>query len=693
MDGKVCEEVEMARIEGELKKIREACGDLFSISDMVQSTSFDTNGRVAWGGFDFDQAAGMCYQRPSATAAYYINETERRLLVATSRAFCALNPYWTAIKQSRIAYNVGPGFVYSVVSRIPGKLLDKDLQNKILAEVKLFIKTNNYRQRQGEKLTRLDRDGEFFLRMYDNSEDGVLRVRFIEPLMVQTPPGFGTEGDVWFGIKFDGDYEDPQGYYVRPANYDGASNESYSQWRKPVSPDDMQHRKANVDLGSPRGVPSTYALRERLTQALSTLKSMGRLVDIRARIALIKKTVNATLATIQPIQLRNRAGAVCGPGGKQTNIFGYGYGSIIDSNDQRTFDMPAQNIETDKIVHSLKADLQSVAAAMGLADFVISADAGGNFSNAVAKEAPMGKAITCSQQDLIEDDTIVIERALQEAIDHGRLPADALEQGEVMMTPPDPQPRNEILSAQAGEIMVRSGAMSLETYAEKNGLDPDVEQPRIKANPPPAVQVMLHPPAPAGGLGGADNKRSHQAAVSTQSAGRSVPAGQEAGPSQNPQKAAESLVEHAGHAGGSAAVTSEEQAMADTIITSEWLASIKDEINTFPRQGSPIATYANGYAPGIDGQKIGTLDGMAVWSVDMRALAFKNNLPMRQTCITDDTVFLSPAAFCCDMRCEILHDCIERRLVEVGKWSDARACRYAKQCEQAWLCQLRPELC
>ena len=374
------DQVALASACMELTRVREASTDLLNWVDMSDSLSFTSEDSVPTSGyiFNYNMAYAQALMRPSTTACAYINEHHLKMLRARSRAFCTLNPYWMAVKENKISYTIGTGHALSIVAKRSGQKVEKELLWKVEDELERFCRVNRYSVRQGEKLTRLDRDGEFFLRFFDNKPDGVLRVRFVEPILVQTPPGFGPEGGVWFGIRFDNnDFEEAVRYYIRSSTYDGGmTDEMSAAWRRGVPADQIQHRKVNVDIGSPRGLPTTYTLQDSCVQALSTLKSMGKLVDIRARIALIRKQVNATLGQIQPLLSRNRAGQVSNAAGQFRNAFQLPYGAVVDTNDQRQFDFPHQNIETDKIVHSLKSDLQSVAAAVGLADFTISGDFG-----------------------------------------------------------------------------------------------------------------------------------------------------------------------------------------------------------------------------------------------------------------------------------------------------------------------------
>jgi hypothetical protein len=699
-------------VEAEVRKLCEGwADDMFSFADLVDSNTFDREDdvpRMAMGGFSFRTALSMAYTRPSDTATAYCFESQRRLIVAASRAFCRMNPYWIAAKQARIAYNVGTGHTYSIIAREPGEKVDKTLARKAMKEINQFIKINRYRKVQAEKLTRGDRDGEYFLRLIEDREDGILRVRFVEPIAIQNPPGMGPINGVWFGIKFnDFDYEEPEGYFIRTLNYDGGSDDQ--SWANPIPAREIQHRKLNVDLSSPRGIPTTYALRGPLTQALSTATAMGKMADIRARVAMIRKQVNATLGQIQPLLLRNAAGQKQGAGGKMVNLFGLQYGTVYDTNDQRSYEFPAQNLETDKIVHSVKTDLQSAAAAMGFADFVLSAETTSAHAGALVKEGPMDKAVGCSQQDLIEDDVEVLERALQVAADRGRLPGDVLEQAAINVQAPNAIARNSIMDAQSREIYVRSGAMSTETMSELAGLDPDVESSRIKANPPPALVA-----AQAAANPGTGDQRSHQAPQHSKATARAIPAGSEAGPGANPQRAEEqmglwafmggqwvNLQEHASDLHAKDKPTQAETAMAKVYITDEWLAQTKREILGLPRTQAPVdPSTAGEYEPGVRGNYLGIVDGQQVYACDFDAMMVKYDAPdlitagnhMRWDFIPADKIVVDWSFSAIDKAHNLLHEVVETRLMSLGKWSYSMAHKYANEVEGAFMLELRPEL-
>ncbi len=726
-------EVELNRLAEQIKGLRETAekelkslsegwyDDYMNFSDLADSALWDRDGtgdysKLWMGGFNYQSAFSMAFTRPSDTATAYIMEAQRRMIVAASRAFCRLNPYWLAIKNARIAYNVGTGHTYSIVARQHGESVEEGLDKKCMKEITDFIRANKYRKRQGEKVTRGDRDGEWFLRLYDDNPDGILRVRFVEPIAIQDPPGMGPQDSVWFGIQFDEyNYEEAIGYYIRPVTADGRMLDAgeIDQWKTMVPAEEIQHGKYNVDISSPRGVPTTYALRGPLSQASATAGSMGKQVDIRTRIAAIWTQVNGTASQIQGLLLGNRAGQVQAAGGRVLNAFQYPPGSIVNTNDQRKLEFPAPHLETDKIVTSVKTDLQAAAAALGFADFVLSADSKVSFAGALVKEGPMDKAVGCTQQDLIDDDIYILERALVHAAKKGRLPKDVLEKVAINVQAPNAIERTRIQDAQADEIYLRCGALSRQSMAERGGFDWAVENPRIEDDPPPpyaaakagaenAEKLAKAPiPDPNAGGGGFDNKRSNQAPLNAKPTGRGVPPGKEPGPSQNPQKTGEELEEHSSDERSKEKPTGEDMRMANILLPQSWHEAIKQQILALPASANvPRDSAVTTYEPGVKGSRLGVVNGEEVWAVDMRALSVKHDIPdlvvagnsEKWPSIPKDRIVVDWSFEPRDRACDLYHEIIEEALMSLGGWGYARAHRVANYFEMEWLLTLRPEL-
>src|SRR5262249_6291952 len=106
-----------------------------------------------------------------------------------------------------------------------------------------FLTTNRWHSRQQEIVRRRDRDGEAFLRFF-TAQDGTLRVRFVEPDQIYTPPEQAGNPAARLGILTDeGDVESIHGYFIDGRLVDAA---------------EIQHRKAGVDANCRRGIPLFY---------------------------------------------------------------------------------------------------------------------------------------------------------------------------------------------------------------------------------------------------------------------------------------------------------------------------------------------------------------------------------------------------------------------------------------------------
>ncbi len=661
-------------------------------------------------------ARGQIY--PGFTACAYINLTQLRDIRARSRAFCLKNPYWKGIQHNIKTHAIGKGHVYVAASKDPTEKAPKDLLRKVQDVIDEFLEVNDYRRVQGEKLDRQGRDGEYILRFYE--ADDILRVRFVEPLLVWDPPGKSLMDDVWFGMQFAGDYESPKGYYIKPTNYFGTLS-SDDGWATMVPADEIQHRTVNVDKSSPRGLPTTYWVQEQLTQALKTLKSMGTLVDIRSRIALIRKRVNSVAGTVQTLLSKQAAAQLTGAGGDTRNIYQFSPGSIIDTNDQAIYEMPGQNIDTDKIVCSLQADLRVPAAALGLAEYMTSADCSTtSFANGMVAEGPVVKTFESIQQDLIDDDLRVLKRAIRLAIRVGILPGDTLRMVKIEVQPPSLVGRNRIQDAQANQIENEKKVISRRTWALRDQLDPDEERAQIEKEDEEdlerakAMAAIEQPKTPGGDTfqqrknqpktpgkvtarpGGVDKQQAKEDVFVAAFDQSGTPVWvnaeppytvylREASPEDSQQKP-----------------TGEDMAMAAVLITPEWLSRTKSEILGLPASAKlPRDQVAvEQYEPGVPGQRLGIVDGQEVWAVDMRAVMVKHNSPdvvvagnsERWPFLPANRIIVDWSFEPRDRACDILHEVVEQLLMSSGKWAYARAHRLANQVEMDWLLELRPEL-
>jgi capsid protein len=345
----------------------------------------------------------------------------------------------------------------------------------VLAE---FCRLNQWSKRQKETIRRLDRDGERFLRFFPDAEAGMLRVRFVEPLEIQNPPG-ATAAEGWFfGIRFAQhaaglDMETPVEYAIVDVSPQG----SVSGLREKVPAEQVQRLTANVDLSSPRGLPVFFALQSHLTDAVRTLKATGRIVEFRARIGMIRRHVNATRDAVQhtiaSMQPSGHQGA--SPAGRVKTARMYPYAAIIDTSDATEYQFPSEAAPVDKNVAAIQAELRAAAAALGMPEYMLSGDASNaNYSSTMVAEGPAVKTFEEMQADLIEADIAVMERALVVAAAAGRIQnaaaGDVLDLVCIEAEPPLIKSADRLSETQADQILAAAGVMSRETFAARHGL-------------------------------------------------------------------------------------------------------------------------------------------------------------------------------------------------------------------------------
>lgn len=442
-------------------------------------------------------AVQISFIYPGAYAWAYRTEPELRQIRAVSRVFCEVNPYAAGVIRNRVAYGVGTGHVYRVTARKAGAIDDATLDDcrTILDN---FRKRNKWSTRQKETVRRLDRDGERFLRLFIDEKKGELNVRFVEPLEIQNPPNKSSLDGCYFGIQFAEvkvdadadsqsqgvnkvwDVETPAEYYV--VNI-GTLGECISL-RETVPASEMQHLKANVDITWPRGLPTLWTLQPHLENAVKTLKATGKIVEFRARIGMIRRHINAMRESVQKFVEQSR-NADNDPRHVKT-ADQYPYAAIIDASDATEYQFPAGTVPVDGNIAAVQADLRAAASALGMPEFLLSADASnGSYSSTMVAEGPAVKNFEELQAELIDADVEILERQLVVAAKAGLIsnaagdPPDddstgtstyILDLVKIEVEPPLIKHEESLSEANADQIIFKLGVMSKATLAARHKL-------------------------------------------------------------------------------------------------------------------------------------------------------------------------------------------------------------------------------
>jgi capsid protein len=289
-------------------------------------------------------------------------------------------------------------------------------------------------------------------------------VRFVEPAQVAAPSDRTQDPSASFGVQTDpDDVETVVGYWIDGRLVDVA---------------EIQHRKANVDANVKRGLPLFYPVRKNLRRAEKLLRNMSVVAEIQSAIAVIRKHTAATaiglgqfVANQADLSLRSSAT------GRTSHFRRYAPGTILDAASGTDYEFPAAGIDAARYVTVLQAELRAIASRLVMPEFMLTSDASNaNYSSTMVAEGPAVKMFDRLQHEMLQDDVELFWRVVRHAVEAGRLPAESLGAVEIRGIPPTLAVRDRLKDTQADQILVRNGAMSVQTMAMRNGLDPEQEQ-------------------------------------------------------------------------------------------------------------------------------------------------------------------------------------------------------------------------
>lgn len=392
------------------------------------------------------------------------------------------NPFAQNAHQNLQHYIVGTGLAYKFVDPKNRKTKERvALQTKALWDK--WYEEHHWYETELEQVLRLDRDGEYFLRFFDDIP------RWVEPEKIWDPRNIYP-----FGIIHpEGDEQDVRGYIL--ADQAGSDGEV-------VEKEDMIHVKANVDQNVLRGLPTFWSIRENLVRAVKLLRNMSKMAEIQSAIAMVREHPITATADSVTAWLDSQADKT--PTDQETSKTvrqkKYRPGTIIDVPAGQKYHFPVAGIEAGKLVTVLDAELRCCAARTSMAEFMFSMNAGNsNYASLTAAERPTIKSMKVRQARVVETNRRAANHWLKRQVELGNLPSAALSL-EAEVRGPSIKGESEFQDTRAKELRHRNGILSVRTWAEEDGLDYDEELRRNEED-----QVILPQsaqPKPVVGKGG-----------------------------------------------------------------------------------------------------------------------------------------------------------------------------------------------
>jgi hypothetical protein len=386
------------------------------------------------------------------------------------RHFANENPFAINGHENRISYVVGYGHVYTVTAK-GCELLPGDIRERAQEIIDDFIRINRWNTRQQQNVLRRDRDGEVFTRMFPH-EDGILRVRYVEPEAVYTPQEESRNDNCSFGIRTqEDDLETVLSYFVDGEEIDAG---------------EIQHRKRGTFAESKRGVSIYWAVRHNLVRAMKILRNGSTVTEIQTAIGMIRRFVNATQSTVTAWAQSNSTSVRTGdrsqqPNSGQSMLQKFAPGSILNTNANLEYEFPAMGLDPSRYVESLQAELRAIAARLVMPEFMFTSKSDdANRAAAFAAEGPAVKMFERLQWDEIEYDLEIMNRVLDHAADSGLLTMQQRQAVSIDVQPPTVHVRDKEAEARTREIDIRSGLLSAQTATAESGRDYLREQSNIE---------------------------------------------------------------------------------------------------------------------------------------------------------------------------------------------------------------------
>ena len=425
-----------------------------------------------------------------------------------ARIVCETNPYAQGLLENLITHIVGKGFSYKVQSKeatpdsdddkAPQAAALKQLVAKTQDELDRFLRRNRWngtpdrravvgQTREHELLRRVLRDGEAVLRYY--AENGQLVVRFIEPEQLRSPLD-GTYRDGWsFGVQCDPhDAETVKAYHVVWIDPTLVSLTGHVDSQgETIDAAEIEHVKGpRADSTIRRGVSSfAFGVAAALERARVLERNTSVAGAAKSAIAETWKHAHGTQAEIQAFRNVNREYSeerVKTDGNSTTeNVELRQPGGIRDIPEGMEPVYPAPD-NSAVYLEVVQADLRAACAAFAAPEYFTADASNGTYAGLKEASAPFVKFAEAYQTYLGTVFARVVWKAIETAVEAGRLPPEALTLLDLQIEGPTVYQRDRLQVAQEAQIYNALGSLSPQTVAMERGDDYEIEAANIQAH-------------------------------------------------------------------------------------------------------------------------------------------------------------------------------------------------------------------
>lgn len=418
-------------------------------------------------------------------------------LVRRSRQVYYREPHGRVVMRDLVKFVIGGGTVIDFAES------DDDTLKAMTKWWRKFCRVNKWVRRQREIVTRAFRDGNVFIRRYDQpGEEDPPLIRFIEPEQLD------DTAEHPYGIEYDPqDGETAVAYHIR--------------WRKTnqverVPAEQMLHIKMDVDENMAMGRPIIESVLNYLGKYGKWLDARMALNIVRANVALVKQVAGSPQDLSR---LRQNQNATRNQSRETDKTKMLRPGTIISGTPGVEYKMLSPNLDARDAAEDGATLLRGVAAGAGFPDVFVTANyQNSNYASTVVSQNTGIREFEDWSAVFGEYLSTIVEWVIEDGISKQQIPSDADTDHEVTFPP---LIRRDITQENtAYQSMYAFGVISKRSWALKMGFDPDAEQRIIEeeGGPPPLPQSGgfggggFETPPPGGAVNGKDpaNRRPRQ---------------------------------------------------------------------------------------------------------------------------------------------------------------------------------------
>ncbi len=394
-----------------------------------------------------------------------------------SRIFARYNPHARAIIRNLCKFIIGKGVTFA--PKFDSEPTAKELKDVINYWNK-WVKHEGFLRKQKECARRLTRDGEFFLRFFEDKRNGIPRIRFMEPSLVTNPEkykdgvlvGTALRGNLTYGIETSRkDIENVFSYYY----ITGDKAEDFSR----IPAKQVIHKKLFADSNRKRGIPFLETMLYDLKSYREWLKDRVILNKIRTSIALVRE-VEPTMgnnAQIKSLRDANKTEGNRWETSKQQMIKP---GTVLTAKGVK-YKFLSPELDARDSAADGRGILLTIAAGAGLPEYMVTSDSSNaNYSSTMVAESPGVREFEDLMDELRDAFIDIWDRVIFSGMAYGDLNISKNNIPTAELTFPVVISRDIKKESDAFTAYNIGGILSKKTIRSKIGVDDTVETDNLR---------------------------------------------------------------------------------------------------------------------------------------------------------------------------------------------------------------------